>query len=206
MEEIFENLPSRKLNKGQILIYEGDAIRNIYLLISGYVKVFSIHINGTQRTIIIYAPSEVFPLVSFLSGQGIARYFYECMTDVELKVIPQQDFRKKIAGNLELGEKLITYSYEMSNLFVERIEILSAHSARQKVAALLNYLAARTGEESAGRTRLKLPLTSQDIADMCGLTRETASMQLQKMKQEGLVSGRRNLSIDNKKLAKIVDS
>jgi len=205
MEEIFENLPSRKLNKGQILIYEGDTIRNIYLIVSGYVKVYSIHINGAQRTIIVYAPGESFPLVSFLSGQGIARYFYECMVDVELKVMPQQNFQEKIHSNLDLGEKLIAYSYVMSNQFIERIETLSAHSARQKVAALLSYLAAKMGEESSGKTRLDLPLTSQEIADMCGLTRETASMQLQRMKKEGLISGRRNLNIDNKKLAKIIE-
>jgi len=206
MEEIFEDLASRQLNKGQILIYEGDAIRNIYLIISGFVKVSSIHINGTQRTIIVYAPGDLFPLVSFLSGQGVARYFYECMSDVELKIMPHQDFQKKIMGDLELGEELITYSYAMSNQFIERIEILSAQSARQKVAALLNYLAGKTGEESNGKTRLNLSLTSQDIADMCGLTRETASVQLQKLKKDGLVSGRRNLTIDNKKLAKLIQS
>jgi CRP-like cAMP-binding protein len=204
MEAIFEGLAGRKLNKGQILIYEGDAIRNIYLIISGFVKVSSIHINGTQRTIIVYAPGDLFPLVSFLSGQGIARYFYECMTDAELKVMPHKDFQDKIMGDLELGEQLITYSYAMNNEFIKRIEALSAQSARQKVAALLDYLAVKTGEVSNGKTRLNLPLTSQDIADMCGLTRETASVQLQRLKQDGLVSGRRNLLIDNKKLAKLV--
>jgi CRP/FNR family transcriptional regulator, anaerobic regulatory protein len=206
MEGIFVSFASRKLNKGQILIYEGDAIRNIYLIVSGFVKVSSIHMNGTQRTIIVYAPGELFPLVSFLSGQGIARYFYECMSDAELKVMPQKVFQEKVKGDLELGEELIAYSYDMNVQFAERIEILSAQSARQKVAALLNYLASKTGEESNGKTRLSLPLTSQDIADMCGLTRETASVQLQRLKQEGLATGRRNLIIDNRQLAKLIAS
>jgi CRP-like cAMP-binding protein len=120
--------------------------------------------------------------------------------------MPHKDFQEKIMGDLELGEQLIAYSYAMNIQFIERIEILSAQSARQKVAALLNYLAGKTGQESNGKTRLSLALTSQDIADMCGLTRETASVQLQRLKQEGSVSGRRNLIIDNKKLAKLVQS
>lgn len=204
MEEIFNNAPSRKLNKGQILIYEGDDISNIFLLSSGYVKVFHIHATGTQQTIIIYAPGEPFPLVGFLSGQGVARYFYECMTDVELKVMPQREFQEKIRGNWELGEKLITYGYILSNQFTERIETLSAHRSHEKLAALLSYLADKAGEPSNGKTRLSLPLTTQEIADMCGLTRETASMQLQRMKREGIVSGRRNLVINPRKLAKII--
>lgn len=204
MEEIFQELPSRKLNKGQILIYEGDIINSIYFLVSGYVKVSNIHFSGAQRTIIVYIPGEAFPLASFLSGHGATRYFYECMTDVELKVMPQGDFQKKIHDNLELGEKLIAYASRMSDQFVERIEMLSAQSSRHKVAGLLNYLADKTGEPINGKTRLNLPLTSQEIADMCGLTRETASMQLQRMKQDGIVSGRRNLVIDPTKLARIM--
>ena len=206
VEAAFRDIPSRKLNKGQILIYEGDVINSIYFLTRGYVKVSTIHSSGAQRTIIVYAPGDSFPLTSFLSGRGIARYFYECMTDVELKVMPQKDFQERIRGDLELGEELIGYASRMSDQFVERIEILSAQSARHKVAALLNYLAVKTGESLSGKTRLNLPLTSQEIADMCGLTRETASMQLQRMKKEGVISGRRNLTIDDKKLTGIIEA
>jgi CRP/FNR family transcriptional regulator, cyclic AMP receptor protein len=205
MEKLFASLPVRKLSKGQILIYEGDPVENIYLLVNGYVKVSNILDNGRQRTIIVYAPGEAFPLTSFLSGFGIARYFYECMTDVEIKVMPQKDMQKKIKGNLAVGEELIAYSYEMSSQFIERIEILSARSARHKVAALLNYLAGKTGNiENDGSVRLSLPLTSQEIADMCGLTRETASMQLQRMKRDGIVGGARHLLINKAKLARLI--
>jgi CRP-like cAMP-binding protein len=75
MENLFINLPVRKFRKGQILIYEGDPIENIYLLVGGYLKVSNILASGNQRTVIIYAPGEVFPLASFLSGEGLARYF-----------------------------------------------------------------------------------------------------------------------------------
>jgi len=203
MEAIFKDQPSRKLNKGQILIYEGDVVTNIYFLIQGYVKVSSINVNGSPKTIIIYAPGETFPLVSFLSGQGITAYSYECMTEVELKVMPHQLFQKIIKGNLELGEQLISYAYQMSLQFAERIEMLSAQNARHKIAALLNYLAAKTGVVSNSKTRLSLPLTSQEIADMCGLTRETASVQSQKLTKEGIISGRRYLTIDDRRLAEV---
>lgn len=204
MEELFDRLPIRNFQKGQILIYEGDMVENIYFLIKGYVKVSNIHTNGTKRTIVVYGPGDSFPLASFLSGQGITRYFYECMTDIELKVMPQQVFQEKIKGHLEWGEKLIAYSYNISLQFVERIEALSANSARQKVAAMLNYLSAKTGQKTDGKIRLEIPLTSQDIADMCGLTRETASLQLQRLKKDGIVSGRRHLLVNDKKLQKLL--
>lgn len=203
MENLFMKLPIRKFRKGQILIYEGDIIRNIYYIESGYVKVSNILHNGSQRTIIIYKPGEAFPLTSFLSGEGVARFFYECMTDVEVRSRPQADFQKLIKGNLQVGEELIVYTNKMSEQYVERIETLSAQSARSKVVSLLGYLAKKTGVSSNGKIKINVPLTTQDIADMCSLTRETASLQLIKLKKEGLLSGRRFLIVDKAKLKKL---
>ncbi len=204
MEKLFEGLPARKFRKGQILIYEGDPIESIYMLVSGYVKVSNLLANGSQRTIIIYKPGDAFPLTSFLSGEGVARYFYECMTDVEVLVKSQAEFQDMIKGNLEMGEQLITYTYRMSQQFIERIETLSAQSARSKIISLFHYLAKRVGEPDKERINLKVPLTSQEVADMCGLTRETASLQIIRLKKEGVVSGRRQLSLDKAKLKKLV--
>ena len=206
MEKLFKELPTRQLSRGQILIYEGDPIDNIYLLVSGYVKVSNVPIDGTNRTIYVYTPGDAFPLTSYLSGVGMARYFYECMTDTEVRVMPQKDFQKLIKGNLELGEQLISYTYELNQQFTDRIETLTARSARHKVAALLAYLAGRAGVFQQDRTRINIPLTSQDIADMCNLTRETASLQIIRLKKEGVVQGGRHLSIDNNKLQKILST
>lgn len=203
MDDLFTELPVRKFRKGQILIYEGDIIRNIYHIESGYVKVSNILHNGSQRTIIIYKPGESFPITSILSAEGIARYFYECMTDVEVRSRPQTEFQQLIKGNMELGEELIDYTNKMSEQFLERIETLSAQSARSKVISLLSYLAKKTGSPTDGKIKICLPLTSQEIADMCSLTRETASLQLIKLKKEGLLSGRRFLILDKAKLKKL---
>lgn len=186
-----------------MLIYEGDTIESIYYLVSGYVKVSNISDNGAQRTIIIYKPGDAFPLTSFLSGGGVARYFYECLTKMEVKSRPQAEFQKLIKGNLELGEELIAYSYKMSLQFEERIETLSAGSARAKVASLLKYLANKTGDDQGEKIVLGVPLTSREIAEMCGLTRETASLHLINLKKEGVISGRRYLSIDKQKLTQL---
>lgn len=206
MEGIFKDLPTRKLGRGQVLIYEGDPVDHIYLLASGFVKVYNLTLDGGQRTIFLYAPGDMFPLTSFLSGAGVARYFYECMTDAEVKMMPQDRFLKIIKGDMDMGEQLITYTYRLNNLFAERIEILTAKSARHKVASLLAYLADRAGIPEKNMIKLSLPLTSQTIADMCSLTRETASLQLQRLRKEGFVQGGRHISVNLPKLQKLLAS
>lgn len=204
MEAIFKDAALRQFSKGQILLYEGDLIETIYFIVSGYIKVSNILANGNQRTIVIYSPGEAFPLISFLSGAGVARYFYECMTDVQLKVMPQKEFQQKVKGNLELGEELIAYSYRMNSQFTDRIETLTAQGASLKIAGLFKYLAYKSGKRDGDTVTLELPLTTQEIADMSSLTRETTTLKLNKLKKSGVISGRRFLSINMKKLNKIL--
>lgn len=203
LEKMFTHLRQRKVSKGQILVYEGDPIESLFYLAKGFVKVFNIHHDGSQRTIIVFCPGEIFPLAGLLAEEGVALYFYECLTEVEIKVLPQKDFEQKIKGDLEIGEELISYSSKMVQQFVERIETLSAQSARQKVLLLLKYLSRKSGVRTDGKVKLTIPLTTQDIADMCSLTRETASVQMIRLKKEGVISGRRNLIIDSMKLKKL---
>ncbi|MBX4197155.1 Crp/Fnr family transcriptional regulator [Candidatus Saccharibacteria bacterium] len=206
MEKLFANVPVRQLAKGQILIYEGDTIQSIFFLVSGYVKVSNILVNGARRTIFIYAPGDAFPLTSFLSGIGVARYFYETITDVEVKVMPHKKLQSLIQGDLKTGEELIAYTYNLNEQFIDRIEMLSERSARHKVAALLAYLSDKTGAPHGDKIRLKIPLTSQSIADMCSLTRETASMQIIQLRKDGVISGTRFLNVDQARLKKLVNS
>ena len=204
MEDIFREARQRRLSKGQILIYEGDPISNLFRIMEGYVKVYNIQSDGSTRIIFIYGPDDMFPMTSFLSGAGIGRYFYECMTDVQLKIMPQEKFQQALRDRIEIGEALIGYAIDINNQFLGRIEVLSVSSARRKVVALLQYLIERASFSKGNEhSYLKVPLTAQDIADMCGLTRETVSAQMLKLKKDGVISGSKTLTIDNQKLSRL---
>lgn len=124
------------------------------------------------------------------------------MTDVVVKRQRQDKFQQAIRGNLELGEELISYTYSLNQQFIERIETLSAQSSRAKLLSLLYYLSRKIGEKNGEGIKLPVPLTSKEIADMCGLTRETASLQLIRLRKEGVVSGRRFLCVNESRLKK----
>jgi CRP/FNR family transcriptional regulator len=199
---LFESSPLRASTKGQILIYEGDPIRKLYYIITGYVKVYNILDNGSESIIFVYGPGDIFPFTSYLSGSGAARYFYECMTDIKFKSIMPKEFELKVKDNIKAGEALINYTSAVGEQFIQRIDVLSVNSAQRKVIALLAFLIDKTGSKDE-YARLDIPLTTQDIADMCGLTRETTSLQLGELRKKGILSGSRNLIINSTKLSKI---
>lgn len=201
---IFTDARTRNLPKEQVLIYEGDVVNKLYYIREGYVKVYNILDSGSEHIIFVYGPGDIFPFTSYLSGSGTARYFYESMTEVKLKVMAIKEFERRIQGNLQAGEALIAYTTRVGLQFIQRIDVLSVNNAQRKVIAILAFLIHKTGSED-NYTRLDIPLTTQDIADMCGLTRETTSLQLTQLRKEGIVSGSKNLVINTTKLSKIKD-
>ena len=202
IEQLFASSILRKLPKRQIIIYEGDPIENLYYIVNGYVKVYNILNTGTERAIFIYGPGDIFPFTSYLTGSDSARYFYECMTEVEMRITTPEALERKVRGNFELGEALIHYTNSVSQQFLSRIDVLAVNDARRKVIAMLVFLADKTGSGGTQR-RIAVPLTTQDIANMCGLTRETASVHLGKLRKAGILSGSRSLIINMTKLEKL---
>ncbi|MBL4645087.1 MAG: helix-turn-helix domain-containing protein, partial [Rhizobiales bacterium] len=68
---------------------------------------------------------------------------------------------------------------------------LGRKTASEKVASflilLLNHIA-EPAEESDQKARFELPITRGDMADFLGLTLETVSRQLTKLRKAGLIS------------------
>jgi CRP/FNR family transcriptional regulator len=202
IQSLFAGVVPRKLPKGQLLIYEGDPIDHLYYIISGYVKVYSILMSGSERTIFIYGPGDLFPFTSYLTSSTSARYFYECMTEIEIYALTPANFEKRVRGNFAIGEALVHYTNSVSQQFLARIDVLSVNDARRKVISLLAFLISKCGD-GENPARICLPLTTQDIANLCGLTRETASVQLSRLRKAGVISGSRNLVINIAKLEKL---
>lgn len=184
--DLFKDSPSREYKKDQVLIYEGDPVSSLFYIEKGYVKIYNIINSGSERIIFIYGPGDVFPLSTYLSGSLIMRYFYVSMSDVEVRAIPADRLRSRIRNDIEVGEALVAYTNTINSQFLQRIEILSVNDARRKIIALLAFLVKKAGSKGLISV-LDLHLTQQDIADMSGLTRESASRQLVRLRKEGLI-------------------
>lgn len=202
LKDLFSKANVRDYPKGQIVLYEGDMVKKLHFLEEGYIKVYSLlGASKDERIIFIYGPDDIFPLTSYLTGAGTVRYFYECMSKVKMRIMDVSAFDKQIAGNITVGEELVKYSYNNNRQFIQRIDILSVNDARRKVVALLLFLVAKTGAQDSGK--IDLPLTTQEIADMCAISRETASAQLHRLREENVLSGSKALTVDTAKLEKL---
>lgn len=198
LEDIFKDPVSRTYRKGQIVLHKGDTLNSLYFVNSGYVKMYGITDDGEERIMLIFPPGSIFPIFANLISDEpyILRYFYETMSNSQLCVVPHKDFKALINKNGDAARLLLKYTTKISSDLVARMGLIENKDAQKKIVHLLNYLREICSEEikpNVYRTNLKI--TQQDIANMTGLTRETSSIQLKKLKDLGIVKQRRGYLI-----------
>jgi CRP/FNR family transcriptional regulator len=81
---------------------------------------------------------------------------------------------------------------------------LGRKTAAEKVASFLLLIATHLDPEAEGDSRrFDLPLSRADIADFLGLTIETVSRQLSRLKSDGIISIVANRHIEVPRLSKL---
>jgi CRP-like cAMP-binding protein len=74
------------------------------------------------------------------------------------------------------------------NSMASKTEALVFGTASRKIAATLYFTAQRFGKKNGTATVIDFPLTHKRIAAMTGITRETASIEMAKLKKQGVLT------------------
>jgi CRP-like cAMP-binding protein len=202
-------LKGRKFNlsKGQI-IQSTDDRRVFNYIVSGYVKRYLIANDGTLGVQVIYGPGDLFPITlafSILFDQEINEspeiYYYETITETEVYTINEADLKSEVEKNPSLYRDLMVIAGKRLHSTLHGLENVTLKTSYYKVAHEIYYLAQRFGEQKATGTKILIPLTHQDLADILSLTRETVSAAMVQLRNNKLIKSNRNIIVlDMKKL------
>lgn len=189
-----ENLASHHLNArvptsvrhvkaGQPLFHEGDAANTVFQVIDGVARTSKLLSNGKRQIISFCYPGD---LVGISHDQA---YHTECdaISDVQLRVFRKNASNISYADDPEIVELLLHFAaMEVANM-QEHFLMLGCKTATEKVASFLLSLACRNGSAGVSGTTISLPMKRADIADYLGVTIETVSRTITKLKKTGVI-------------------
>jgi CRP/FNR family transcriptional regulator len=189
IRDAFNDARLKKITKGQIIHYQGDAVTEILYLQKGYVKAYIILDSGETRTMFLLSENDIFPvsfsLAANWSGESI-KYFYEAMSNVETRLLSPAELKRRTDNNPHLTTAILSYMAYANESVIELLESTKSKSATDKVEAALRYIVRKLSTDRRGSTyELGLRLSHQEIADLCGLTRETVSVALKSLEKNG---------------------
>lgn len=186
LHAFFANYSLLKYKKRDMILRANDTPSSVFLIQQGYIRAYRISEQGEELTLTILRPGDFFPLTYNLYTTSNP-YYLEALTPLEFWRAPQDRFMEFIRQNIELYFELTNKILIRLDGVLSRMEYLIFSNAYTKIAATLLVCAKRFGEIREDDIILKVPLTHKDIASFVGITRETTSLEMKKLENDGYI-------------------
>ena len=166
----------KNYDRGELILRPGSEWCRIYIIKEGVVKLYRSE-NGRRVSILTLGRGDVFGDFSFISGVPVPpNYFAEGTKRGVLAVVATTQFRELVKCHPEIALRLISELSRNLSEAQSKIHDLALSSAGDRVLRELSRLA-----DDAGLTP---PLTHEQIAEATGLTRESVTRAITKLKKD----------------------
>lgn len=177
-------------NKKDVIFVEGGPCPGFYVVKSGRVKLIKTSRDGKEQIIKILQPGELLGMETFYNGKRYGNTAM-AMDDSELCFIEKNAFFRIIGEHPSIAKKIIiALSKELDHAY-SKIGSMGLMNAREKMAHLLYTLSKEYGISENGKIRLNLSLSRLEIAELLGITQETAIRLLKSFKDDGIIEIKR---------------
>ena len=172
---------------GETLILDGDASDNVYNVVSGTLMMTRLGADG-RRQILAFLPTGSF--VGFSSDQ-LYRFNVEAVSGAELCRFERKKLEPLFDAYPEMERRFRQMAARVIEASLDLVFTLGRRNATERIAAFLLHLR-DTQRESAETPpgphhAWSIPMTRTDIADYLGLTIETVSRVLSRLKAKGVI-------------------
>lgn len=185
IETFFEDYPLRRFDKGEILVRPDETLKNVFLIVDGLVTQYDISEAGNEIIVNVFKQNAFFPM-SIAISRTPNYYFFEAAGPVMVRVAPVKKVVEFIQSNPDVLYDLLSRVYKGTDGLLRRMAHLMGGSARTRLLFELLNAAYRFGQHD-GTQLIRIPLTENDFAKRSGLSRETISRTIRKLKTEGLI-------------------
>lgn len=183
LRELFAARPLETYVAGRAIFWEADQADDVFMIVEGMVRLYRLLPDG-RRIIVgfIFAGDVV-----GLSLQDEYLYTAEAVSQVRLRRLSKSQFYGRMAQSPALREIVSAHPRDEMCAAQDQMMLLLRRSADERVAAFLTFVAKHTGRSLDRGSEVHLPMSRTDIADYLGLTIETVSRSISKLRDKGVV-------------------
>ncbi|MBI4284202.1 MAG: Crp/Fnr family transcriptional regulator [Chloroflexi bacterium] len=197
LDSIKQVIFEKTVERGEIILLEGEPAEALFFVVSGAVKVFKTSAEGKEQILNVVRPGESFndaPIFDDAPNPASA----QAMAPLILYGIKKSELRIILRGHPPIALNVIKVLAERVRQLVSLVEDLSFRHVIGRVARILLEHA---GDGAGARPRL----TQQEMAAMAGTAREVVGRSLKALEEEGAIRlERHRIIITNQEALKAI--
>jgi CRP-like cAMP-binding protein len=195
----------RNSRAGQRILSRAAADRDVYLIVSGRVRVTTYSATGRQVTFRDIAAGDLFGEVAAIDGMPRSADVLALESTLTASM-PPAAFRELLRGEPEVAERVLRRLASLVRRMSERVIDLSTLGVHQRIHAELLRLAREAGVKQ-NAARIERPPKHADMASQVSTYREEVTRELSALARAGIVrrDGRALLIRDVGRLETLVE-
>jgi len=176
--------------RGQVLFLQGDHIDALHLVVSGYVKLYRQTEEGADAIVGIHGPGQSFGEAAALLGTP-AHATAETISEARILTVDAERLRARLGADPDLAFAMLASASMHLRSMVDELERLKGLPGPRRVAGFLCDLAG----SDEGASSFVLPYEKSLIAGRLGMTPESFSRALAKLRDRGVSIDRDHVRI-----------
>ncbi len=173
-----------QLPHGAAAFDEGEAADYVYNLTGGYMKLYKLLPDGRRQITGFVFPGDFLGLASGREYVHTA----EAITDATLCKFKRTQLERLFHELPKLESRLLEISRNELAEAHNQMLLLGRKSAAERIASFLMMLLKRAQQLELPTDPLEIAMSRNDIGDYLGLTTETVSRTLTRLKQGGIIT------------------
>jgi CRP-like cAMP-binding protein len=178
------------LEKGRAFVNEGDEVRAIYRVEAGLLRVHRVHAGGAEAVLMLLRAGDLVLNAPMFSTQGWT-FSIDAVMDTRVVAYPITLAKSCSERHGAVRDVLLDAQSDYVGRLLAQVEQMKAMNATQRLATYLIALA-----ESSGRAgRVRLPFEKRLLAQVLGMTPESLSRSIARLRGEGVAVSQDEVAI-----------
>jgi len=182
LEAIKKIAIEKQINKGEMVVSEGDEGKGFFVIVEGRVKVFKVSAEGKEQILHIFGPGQPFGEVPVFAGQRFPANA-QAIDKARVLFFHRAAIVDLITANPSLALNMLAEMSKKLRLFAVQIENLSLKEMPARLASYLIHLADEQGQEKS----VTLKISKGQLASILGTIPETLSRIFAKLSSNNLI-------------------
>ena len=177
----------KSFKENDVLCREGEKSDKLFLIREGRVKICKITKEGKEQIVYVLSKGDFFGENNLFTSDNISNFSAYAITDAKVCILKKENLEGILLKNPEISLKIIQEMANRINSAENLAQTLATRDVEVRLATVLIEFMNKYGQKNEEGIYIKLPLNREQMANYCGITRETVSRRLSKFDKMGII-------------------